>query len=367
MACGGIETGLLNWVRTIDPARFEVHLFCFANPGGTEAAFVEAASRCGFPVARIPWNRRKPIIKAARLMAGYVRDRQIDILHCHNTYAQLVAAATGRLTGVRTITTFYLWGDFGWKRNALQYLDRVTSRLIDRLSVHCERTFADSVARGLPAGRLIRLPCGFDLSPVDLPDGERARRRGELGAAAEDVVLIYVARLWPEKAHGVALEGLRQILARISARPGTVRLWLVGSGPEEGPIRSLAADLRLAGNVQLLGYRTDVPELLALSDIQVHPSDLEGVSQAVCEGMAAGLPIVATDVGGLTEVLRDGESALLIPPRCPARMAEAVTRLIDDPELSRNLGQSARRFITSEYSLAASTARVETAYEEMLA
>jgi L-malate glycosyltransferase len=367
MACGGIETGLLNWARAISRDRFETHLFCFENPGGTEQHFLDAAARCGFHVWRIPWSRRKPVLKAAREMARHVRALQIDILHCHNTYAQLVAAATARLTGVRTITTFYLWGDFGWKRNALQYVDRISARFIDCLSVHCERTFTDSVERGLPASRLVRLPCGFDFAPVVMPESERARRRADLGTSAEDVALIYVARLWPEKTHWVALEGLRRILARFPGRSGTVRLWIAGEGPERSRIQSLVASLGLEEHVRLLGHRADILDVLTLADIQIHPSDLEGVSQSVCEGMASGLPVIASEVGGLTEVLRHGDTGLLIPPRRPDCLEEAVLQLIADPALARKLGESGRARIKSDYSLAASTARLETAYLEMLA
>ena len=363
MAYGGIETGLLHWVRTMDASRFEVHLFCFANPGGTEAPFIEAAERQGFPVERIPWSRRKPVFRAARLMARHVRALGIDILHCHNTYAQLTALATGRLTGVRTITTLYLWGDFGWKRNVLQWADRLSAPFLDCISVHCERTFADSVERGLAADRLVRLPCGFDGSRAELTAEERRLRRAELGAAEGDTALIYVARFWPEKAHAGLLEGFR----RIAERRGGVRLWLAGSGPEEERIRALADRLGLSDRVRFLGYRRDVPELLAAADLQVHPSDLEGVAQAVCEGMLAGLPIVATAVGGLTEVLHDGQTAVLVPPRRPDLLAEAVLLLMDDPVRARALGEAAHRFITQEYSLAASTARVEAVYEGMMA
>jgi glycosyltransferase involved in cell wall biosynthesis len=362
MLYGGVETAVLNWLRTMDKSRFEVHLFCFANPGGTEMPFVEAASACGFDVERIPWSRRKPILGAARAMARHVRAREIDILHCHNTYAQLVAVAASWLTNVRTITTLYVWGDFGWKRNMLQWADRLSVPFLDRVSAHCERTFAETVRRGFPAGRLCLLTCGFEAKPVEFAPQERARRRRELDARDGDTVLLHVARFWPEKAHDVLLDGFCRILER---KPNT-RLWLAGVGPEEARIRALSEELGVAANTRFLGFRKDLPELLALADIQVHPSDMEGVPLAVCAGMAAGLPIVATAVGGVVEVLRDDHSALLVAPRSPEQFAGAVLRLIDDPDKGRRLGATARRFVEQKYSLAAATARVEAVYEEML-
>ena len=363
MAYGGVETAVLNWLKTLDQSRFEVHLFCFANPGATETPFVEAAAAGGFTVECVPWGRSKPVFRAARVMAGHVRARGIDVLHCHNTYAQLVAVLTGRLTRVKTITTLYVWGAFGWKRRVLQWLDRISLRFLDQVSAHCEQTFAETVQRGIPASRLRLLTCGFTQEPVELPPGERDRARGELGAGPQDIVLINVARFWPEKAHDDLLKGFRMIL---NQRPNT-RLWIAGVGPEEARIRALCEELHLSGNTVFLGFRKDLPRLLALADIQVHPSHMEGVPLAVCSGMAAGLPIVASGVGGLVEILRHEESAILIAPRHPEELAEAVVRLVDQPELGGELGRQARRFIREEYSLKAATERVEAVYEEVLA
>ncbi len=363
MAYGGVETAVLNWLKTMDRSRFEVHLFCFANPGATETPFVEAATAGGFTVERVPWSRSKPVFRAARVMAGHVRTRGIDILHCHNTYAQLVAVVTGRLTRVKTITTIYVWGEFGWKRRVLQWADRLSLSLLDQVSAHCAQTFAETVRRGIPAQRLRLLTCGFTDERVELSIEERGRERREFGIGPEDVVLLNVARLWPEKAHDNLLRGFRMILDR---RPNT-RLWIAGVGPEAAQIRALCEELRLSDNTVFLGFRKDLPRLLALADIQVHPSDMEGVPLAVCSGMAAGLPIVATAVGGLVEILRHEESAILIAPRHPEQLAEAVVRLIDQPELGRTLGNQARRFLREEYSLKAATERVEAVYEEVLA
>ncbi len=363
MAYGGIETSLLNWLRTIDRSRFEIHLFCFANPGGTEMPFIEAAQAQGWQVGRIAWKRRKPVWRAARSLAAEIRARGIDIVHCQNTYAQLVTVAAAQLQAVKTITTYHVWGDFGWKRNVLQWLDVKTSRWLDRISAQNEEAVAETIRRGIPADRVLYTPSGFDPSPVSFEGADRERRRRALGMAPGETALIYSARFYPEKAHEVALDGLRQILAQ---RPN-VRLWMVGDGPERMRIEGLAERMGLGGHTHFLGFRKDVPELLALADVQIHPSDNEGVAIAVCEGMAAGLPIVASAVGGLPRVLRHERTALLIEPRRPDQLAAGVLRLLEQPELACALGTAARRFLEEEYSLRWATARLEAIYEEMLA
>lgn len=106
--------------------------------------------------------------------------------------------------------------------------------------------------------------------------------------------------------------------------------------------------------------------MLSLADIMVHPSHMEGVPLAILSGLAAGLPVVATAVGGLPEVVRNGESGVLIPPGQPERLAAAVLDVIGDEALRRNLGAAARRFIEEEYSLDAAARRVTCLYKEML-
>ncbi|MBN9657914.1 MAG: glycosyltransferase [Acidobacteria bacterium] len=364
MAYGGIETALLNWIRTMDRRRFEVTLICFDNPGATQAPFVEAAARDGIAVELVGWSRRKPILRAARELAAIARRYRLDLIHSHNTYANLVNLAAARISRHRTVNTLYVWSNgLGFVRSALQWADRLTMPFFDQVTAHCQETFEATVKLGMQPERLRLLVCGFEAKVAHLSSEERARRRAELGAAPEDLVLINVARFWPEKAHDVLLNGFARILARVP----TARLWITGVGPEEENIRKLCTTLGLDSRVSFLGFRTDLAELLAQADIQVHPSDVEGVPLAICAGLAAGLPIVATKVGGLPEVIRDGVSGVLIPPRNPEAFAAAVVRLAGDEMARRRLGAAGQRFIDEEYSLKAATRRVERLYEEILA
>ena len=114
---GGVETAVINWLRKIDRSRFDVHLVCFANPGQTEAPFVEAAERQGLTVMKVPWSRRKPFLKSARSVARILRENRVDILHTHNSYANWVGLITRWMVPVKIITTLYVWDKLEWKRN----------------------------------------------------------------------------------------------------------------------------------------------------------------------------------------------------------------------------------------------------------
>lgn len=362
MAYGGVETAVLNWIRSLDRTRFEVHLMCFANPGNTEAPFVEAAARLGIPVDKITWHRGKPLLRAARTLARTLRDRRIDILHAHNWYADFVALLAARMAPVKTITTLYVWFNYDWKRNLIQRLDQIAVRFFDRISAHCESTRIETIRRGIPPERVQTLICGFETHRVELSVDERARRRAAAGAAHDDIVLVNVARFYPEKAHVFLLESFSMLLKQLPQ----ARLWIAGVGPLEAEVRATAERLGVAARVTFLGFVTALPELLALADLQVHPARIEGVPLAICEGMAAGLPIVASAVGGLPEVLADGRNGVLVEGLDPAAFVAAILHVARNPEWAAGLGRQARHFIENDYSLATAVARVERTYLDML-
>lgn len=362
MAYGGVETAVLNWCRTFDRRKVLPHLLCFSNPGGTEEAFVKTAKEAGFEVARVPWGRNKPVLKAARTVADYMRVNGCELLHCHNTYANVVGLRAARLYPVKTVTTMYVWGRFGFKREVLQWIDAFAMKRFDQVTAHCEACFRDTVARGIPATQLELLICGYPATRASMSPEERLRRRAELGASLDHVVLIYMARFWPEKAHTNLLHGF-EILHR---KHPEVRLWLPGLGPELENTQALCEEKGLGDRVNFLGFHDNPDALLRMADIQVHPSDNEGVALAICAGMNAGLPIVASRVGGLPEILKDGENAILIPPQSPQAFAEAVSELIENPEKAARLGREAKRFIEQDYSLEAATAKVEAVYARLV-
>ena len=362
MAHGGVETALLNWIRSFDSARIQVRLCVFANPDGSERAFLESAARDGLTVDQIGWNRGKPLFRAARELAALVRRERMDVIHCHNTYANLVGLLAARMTGVKVATTYYVWGDFSLKRNALQWIDQLLMKRFDAVSAHCQQCFTDTVRRGADPTRLHLLICGYPAREIAIDESQRQKERAGLGAQPGETVFVYMARFWPEKAHDNLLQAFRALLDK---HPQS-RLWLPGVGPDKDAAEALARKLNVSENVDFLGFYPDPDRLLTLADIQVHPSDNEGVALAICAGMAAAKPIIASRVGGLEEVLTDNRSAVLLPPRSPQMLCDAMLALIRNPERALALGLEARRFITEEYSVELAAKRVEAMYAGMV-
>lgn len=361
MGYGGVETVLLNWVSHIDLTRFTPHLVCFSNPGATEQPFLDAAAAVGLAVRTIPWRRSKPVWEASTALVRLLREDRIDVLHTHNTYADVVGLLAAKRCGIRSMLTLYVWGDFGWRRNVLQWLDRRMLPWFDLVSAHCKVTYAQTLRLGVPAARLRLHLCGFEAEPYEMDAEERRQGRLKRGAGPEALVLINVARLYPEKQQRLLLDLFRRVLDQ---RPHA-RLWIAGVGPLEAELREHAAALGLEDAVRFVGFDDKLPALLALADVHVNTSSAEGVPLAICSAMAAGLPVVATDVGGLPEILDDGRAGVLVPFAETDRFVEEVLRMLDEPERRLQFGRAAQNFIETDYALANAVRRLEDTYAEL--
>jgi glycosyltransferase involved in cell wall biosynthesis len=363
MAYGGVESVVLNWLGKIDRERFDVRLVCFANPGETEAPFVREAAQRGFIVAKIPWNRRKPLLKSAYALKRLMQEHQTEILHMHNEYANFVGALATLLQPVKTISTIYVRGDFSWRRNILQTIDGLVIRCFDRVTAHCEMT-RKQLAESLGAKDIKTLICGFESEHNEAMQGpeERLARRNQAGIKDGETLLVNVARLYPEKHQAFLLESFAEIVEKCPK----ARLWIVGVGPLEAELKSYATQLGVTDRVEFLGWVENWQSLLPLCDIQVHPALMEGVSLAIGEGMAAGLPVIASDVGGLREVLTHKRTGILVPSGDKPRFVEETVRLILNKDERLRLGSAAQRFINSEYSLGLAVRSLEETYSEVL-
>lgn len=202
---------------------------------------------------------------------------------------------------------------------------------------------------------------GVDLVPFQQSQAS-AKIREELGLPPDQPVVGLVARL-DHRAKG-HLE-LIQALALLKDRHPLQAL-MVGGGRRQEEMRELAASLGLQERVHFLGNRRDVPVLLKAMDIFVLPSHNEGVSLAVLEAMAAGLPVIVSAVGGLPEIVAHEENGLLIPPKDVEALAQSLARLLDNPDLARRLGQKAREHIEARYSLEGMGQAANAAYDELV-
>jgi glycosyltransferase involved in cell wall biosynthesis len=219
--------------------------------------------------------------------------------------------------------------------------------------------FAARVIRIRP-DRLLVIPNGISLE--DVPPADPAEARAILGLSADTLVMGTVGRLQPVKGTRYLLEAFTQL----AAVHEDVVLLLVGDGPERASLQVLAQQLGIAKSVRFLGDRQDVSRCLHTMDVFVLPSIWEGMPNAALEAMAVGLPVVATAAGGTPEVVVDGVTGLLVPPRDPDALARAVARLLRDSDLRRTMGQAGRVRAKQRFSIEETVRRTEELYTTLL-
>ncbi|MGC9665573.1 glycosyltransferase [Planosporangium sp. 12N6] len=201
-------------------------------------------------------------------------------------------------------------------------------------------------AEGVPASRVLVIANG-----VEIPEAVAQ-------AARQPAHGVVVAQLRPGKGH-------EDLLAALASLPAPPRVCLIGDGPQRRAIEEQVDRLGLAGVVQLAGERSDVRELLPAYQFAMLPSHGEGLPNAVLEAMAAGLPVIATAVGGVPDVVVDGVTGILVPPRAPDALAVAIAQLADDPDLRVRLGAAARA-AAMDFSVPACVNRHEAIYRQWL-
>jgi glycosyltransferase involved in cell wall biosynthesis len=297
-------------------------------------------------------------------LARLLRQERVDLLHAHQ-YTPFFYGSAARLLSRRPSVLFTEHGRFypDHPRRKRMVANRLLLERRDRV-VGVGRAVRQALIdnEGLPPARVGVIYNGIDPDTFRNGIERRLAVRQEIGVGAGDFLLLQVARLVPQKDH---LTSLRTI-ARVARKRPDARLVLAGDGPQLRLILEFVAARNLSDRVRVLGLRTDVPRLLAAADAVLLTSLSEGVPLTLLEAMAARLPVVATDVTGVGEVVVDGTTGLLAPAGDDEALAERVLRLAGDAELRRQLGRQGRERVEAQFSEAQMLAAYERLYREML-
>jgi glycosyltransferase involved in cell wall biosynthesis len=302
--------------------------------------------------------------RLALRLARLLRRQHVDLLHTHQ-YTPFFYALLARLLGRRVPVLFTEHGrhfpDYPRRKRILA--NRLLLGRRDRVVGVGQAVRQALIANeGLRPDRIRVIYNGVPHANGAGPTSDRQTVRREIGCQADDFLLIQVARLDYLKDHCTAIRTLERVVAR---RP-EARLVLVGEGPERGTIEAEVRQRRLEDHVRFLGLRRDVARLLAAADVFLLTSISEGIPLTIIEAMNAGLPVVATQVGGVGEIIEDGVTGLLAPAGVDAALAAQVLRLREDGALYQRLRQRGREHAQERFSEARMHAEYTRLYEEML-
>jgi glycosyltransferase involved in cell wall biosynthesis len=348
---GGTPRHLFNVLGHLDRRLFAPSLYCLdaQRPGPT----LQPVRDLGVEIidGRLRGSLHGTALAAAVVrMAGEMRRRATPIVHNYLFDANLVGTLAAHLARVPvTLTSRRSLDRYG------KWHHRIAARLSNRLATRVTVP-AEAIRRHLhaeeqcPLGKIVVIPNGVDLARVPL------------GPAADGTVVGALGRLEPRKGHADLLAAWPLVLDRFP----DVRLILVGDGPARSSLEHQAQGLGIAGRVDMRGAVPEGARVLSEISVFVLPSHVEGMSNALLEAMAAGRPVVATDVGGNREVVVPGETGLLVPPRDPAAMAEAILVLVNDPERARAMGAAGQVRVREHFTVEQMIVRHQALYAGLL-
>jgi len=356
LSIGGAQTIFLNTLRAIDPTRCRIVVACLGEPGVLTREVAEVAPvYCG---TRLGSDDMKALLFLFRLM----RTEQIDIVH---TYLYSRSSVYGRLAAILARVPVIVASEMGrvgqypWKRRVAEWL---LTRFTDHFVTLSQATRVDLIRtdRVSPSRVTVIYP-GVDSKQFSIGEPSVVARR-RLGLPDQGAVIGVLARLDPVKRHADLIVAFPQIL---QVAP-TTRLIFVGDGSAAPNLRRLVHETGVTEQVDFLGARRDIPWILRALDLLVLPSQQEGLPNSILEAMAAGVPVVATRVGGIPEIVIDGETGLLVPPGDPVALANAINSLLMNPEVRQRMGSHGRARVEANFTARRAAAELEALYRRLL-
>jgi len=357
LEAGGAERVVVEYALAHDRSRYVPEVCAVLGAGPLASALDEG----GVPLHVLRRRAKFDPVAIARL-AGIIRTGGFDVVHTHNFAALSVGVAAATLAGVpalvrtehNVVRRRFLFRSFLSRAAALRESAQVAvSEAVRRSHIEAGR---------IPPDRFVTIRNGIDDARMRVTV-DRDAVRDELGVARGAFVVLTVASLTPQKDYGnllaAAVEALRSV-------PDAVFL-IVGRGRLEERLVAEARRLDLGDSVRFLGRRLDVPRLASASDVFALPSAWEGLPITILEMIAAGLPCVATAVGGVPEVVEDGKSGFVVPPHDSSALAERVVLLANDPDARRAMAVRARETYERGFTAAHMARQTEALYDMLLA
>lgn len=350
-----MEKQVVDLVNTIDRDKFSVTLCCMSHYIGPLLASVDADKTkvvfLGFRLRHWPWSLAKLIY--------ILKKEQIDVFHTHGYDPGFWGRIAAWFARVPVIIT-HEHGKTLWKRKHHIWFERFANRFTDlRIAVSEDVRHLRIENECIPPHKIITIPNGVDMTRFGQSFNRECIRSG-LGIESNNFVVGTVGRLTSAKAYNVLIDAFEIVNKRIK----NSILLFVGDGEMKTDLEKYVAKKEIEKHVCFLGARSDIPELLSVFDVFVLSSDREGLPVALLEAMAAGVPVIATAVGGIPEVINDGWNGYLVPSRSADTLADKIIWLLRNEGERRTISKNAYVTIKENYTIEKTTHRIEKIYEQ---
>ncbi len=328
--------------------------------GAPTPELVERARAAGIRAEVLPCRGRfDPAL--FRHLRRFLRSERIDLLHCHGYKEDFYGLLSA--PGIPVVANNHLWKRTTPALRLYCWLDGRLLRYFDQVIAVSGPIHRELLDVGVPPHKLARIANGIDTTPFRAADEiPRDKARARLGLPRQALIVGMVSSLTMEKGHRYAL----QALARLASELPSLYLAVVGDGPERAALQAMAEALELRDRISFCGRHADIPAVLRTFDLFLLPSLSEGLPIALLEAMASALPVVASAVGDVPEVVEDGVSGSLVPAGDADALTEALRRLLTQPERLPAMGAAARRRVETHYSAREMARQYCQLYERLL-
>jgi glycosyltransferase involved in cell wall biosynthesis len=358
---GGGERVFAQIINGLPSDKYET--FLASQPG---EQFDQALQSSQFQFFPIDFSKRLSFSLVLKL-ADIIKKNSVDMVHGQGArvefYARLASRLACRPRYISTIAMPVEGFDVGFFRKKIyRFFDHFSERFVDRFLVVSDTLKNKMInERNIPAEKVIRVYNGIETDHYSPTRRIRERVRSEFNIGEEQTLVGSVGRLVWQKGFEYLIRSIPQIL---SVDP-KAQVLVVGDGPMRNELEELAERMKVGEHLIIAGFRTDIKEILSGLDILVIPSLLEGFPMITLEGMAMAKPIIATKIDGITEQITHEESGIIIPPRDPQAIANAIIKVVNNARLAETMGLEARKRVENDFSVDRMVAETEKVYQTL--
>ncbi|HUW96846.1 MAG TPA: glycosyltransferase family 4 protein [Anaerolineae bacterium] len=359
------------FARYLTDKGYRVTISCSGNGSDSSGSLVAYLRDQGFRLKIIPMHRElSPLADAISIgrLYRFIRTEGFDIVHTQTSKAGFIGRTAAWLARAPVIMhtahafPFHPYLQPG-VRKLYVYLERLAAAFADLIIVDTDAVRQDGILHHIAGpAKITTVNMGIDLARFDPDLWSGQSLRGEFSLGPSAPLIVCVARLVPDK----GLECLLEAVALVVGSRPECKFLIAGDGPLRTKLMDEAVELGIEDSVIFAGFRNDVPRVLAAADLFVLPTLREGFGVVFAEAMAMGVPVVGSKMAPITEVVKDGETGILVPPNQPRLFAEAIVSLLEDEAKRRDMAQAARARVQALFDERSNFERMESLYQDLL-
>lgn len=368
---GGAERVSLNFLKNIDRNQFLVYPVIFFRSWEGDSIFLQKLKKEDYIVYKVPVSVRSSLkerdffwlIRCFKMIFFILVKGRFDLIHTHGYFADIITIPIAKLLRIPVISTCHGFIANDKKLKRYNRIDHIVLRFSKKIIAVSQEIKNELLKSGIKESR-IEVVLNAVQTDIDnnLLAQDRYNKRQLLNISEKDFVLGYVGRLSKEK----GIQYLIEAAEILNESDIPIKVLIIGDGPEKKDSECLVRQKGLEGKVSFTGFQTNVKSWIPAMDVFVLPSLIEGTPMALLEAMAYGIPVVASDVGGVPQIIDSGKEGILVSPGKPEEIAAGITRLYNDDSLREDFATAAYKKVKSNFDIKDWTKKIEAEYLKVI-